>query len=425
MKASSNRWRIIRGIVVAAVVACFGLGITGTASAQAAARPSDCAGRGVPVSKISIQLWTFAEYVGFGTDPATIARLEEVLSRLSEMGYRNVEPFTLSGLSAEDYRALLDKYGLKASARHVNVGTPENPADIEAILEENRILGIKYFGSGSTPIFPLVYTTEAQWIAYAEYLNEVGEQARRAGQTLMVHNHDIEFEVMFGDQTVFDILVAYTDPKNVVFQLDLYWATNGGGIDNPLDVIERYGKRIQLFHVKDMAAGPFPGRIEIVGEGIIDFPEIFAAYSGAGAVLRRRARPALRRPDIRPVRGRPEGLRLPQLRQLLSHSRGGVAVEPRRTFGEHTPQISISCSLATTPITSGTSPRSMRSLYASARASSPVRSISTVLTPMTSCHIRHVLIPQPFTGRLSPPADANTLSTTSCILLHQLRRPVR
>ena len=25
-----------------------------------------------------------------------------------------------------------------------------------------------------------------------------------------------------------------------------------------------------------MAAGPFPGRIEIVGEGIIDFPTIFA-----------------------------------------------------------------------------------------------------------------------------------------------------
>ena len=49
---------------------------------------------GVPVSKISIQLWTFAEYVGFGTDAATIARLEEVLSSLSEMGYRNVEPFT-------------------------------------------------------------------------------------------------------------------------------------------------------------------------------------------------------------------------------------------------------------------------------------------------------------------------------------------
>jgi sugar phosphate isomerase/epimerase len=253
---------------------CIGLGVTGTAIAQ---KP-DCAGRGVPTSKVSIQLWTFAEYVGFGTDAATIARLETVLSSLSETGYRNVEPFTLSGLTAEQYRALLDKYGLKASARHVNVGTPESPVDFEQILEENRILGIKYFGSGSTPIFPPIYTTEAEWIAYAEYLNELGEQARKAGQTLMVHNHDIEFETVFGDQTVFDILMEHTDPRNVVIQLDLYWATNGGA--DPVELLERYGNRVQLFHVKDMAAGPFPGRIEIVGEGIIDFPEIFAASKG-------------------------------------------------------------------------------------------------------------------------------------------------
>jgi sugar phosphate isomerase/epimerase len=252
------------------------LGVTGTASAQA----PDCAGRGVPDNKISIQLWTFAEYVGFGTDPATIARLETVLSSLSEMGYRNVEPFTLSGLSAEDYRALLDKYGLKASARHVNVGTPESPVDFQQVLDDNKTLGIQYFGSGSTPIFPPIYTTEAQWIAYAEHLNDLGALARQQGQTLFVHNHDIEFETVFGDRTVFDILMQYTEPKNVVFQLDLYWATNGGGLDNPLDVLERYGNRIQLFHVKDMAAGPFPGRIEIVGEGIIDFPEIFAASRG-------------------------------------------------------------------------------------------------------------------------------------------------
>ena len=190
MRTLSSRWRIIRGIVVAALATCLSLGVTGTASAQA----PDCAGRGVPVNKISIQLWTFAEYVGFGTDPATIARLEEVLSSLSEMGYRNVEPFTLSGLSAEDYRALLDKYGLKASARHVDVGTPENPVDIQQILEDNQTLGIQYFGSGSTPIFPPIYTTEAEWIAYAEYLNELGALARQQGQTLMVHNHDWEFE---------------------------------------------------------------------------------------------------------------------------------------------------------------------------------------------------------------------------------------
>ena len=276
MKSSRSRGRIVRGQIAAVVASCI---VHASAGAAAAAAP-DCAGRGVPTSKISIQLWTFAEYIGFGTDAATIARTEEVLRRLREMGYRNVEPFTLSGLSAEEYRALLDRYGLKASSRHVDVGTPENPADIEAIIEENRILGITHFGSGSTPIFPLAYDTEAEWIAYAEYLNELGAVARKAGQTLMVHNHDIEFEEVFGDRTVFDILMEHTDPRNVVFQLDLYWAANGGGLDNAVELLERYGKRIQLFHVKDMAAGPFPGQIEIVGEGIIDFPEIFAASKG-------------------------------------------------------------------------------------------------------------------------------------------------
>jgi sugar phosphate isomerase/epimerase len=277
MRNSWSRVRLVRGLIVAAMATCISLG----AAATATAAPPECAGRGVPDSKISVQLWTFAEYIGFGTDAATIERTRTVFESLSEMGYRNVEPFTLSGLSAEEYRALLDEYGLKASARHVDVGTPENPADIEQIIADNRTLGIKYFGSGSTPIFPPIYTTEAEWVAYAEYLNEIGDVARKSGQTLMVHNHDIEFEEVFGGQTVFDILMANTDRRNVAFQLDLYWATNGGGIGNPLDVIERYGNRIQLFHVKDMAAGPFPGPIEIVGEGIIDFPAIFDAAGGS------------------------------------------------------------------------------------------------------------------------------------------------
>jgi sugar phosphate isomerase/epimerase len=270
MKTSTSCGRIVRGLIVVALTACISLVAGGAATAQA----QDCAGRGVPTSKISIQLWTFAEYVGFGTDPATIARLEEVLRRLSEMGYRNVEPFTLSGLSAEEYRELLDRYGLKASGRHVNVGTPASPVDFEQILEENKTLGIQFFGSGATPNF----ATEAEWIAYAEYLSELGVSARQQGQTLMVHNHNWEFERVFGDRTAFDILVEHTDPRNVVFQVDLYWATRGGA--DPVELLERYGNRIQLFHVKDMAAGPFPGRIEIVGEGIIDFPEIFATSKG-------------------------------------------------------------------------------------------------------------------------------------------------
>ena len=97
----------------------------------------------------------------------------------------------------------------------------------------------------------------------------------------MVHNHDIEFETVFGDRTAFDILVEHTDPRNVAFQLDLFWAVDGlGSQEAALDLLERLGKRVQLFHVKDMAGDALDNRIEIVGEGILDFPQFFAANKG-------------------------------------------------------------------------------------------------------------------------------------------------
>ena len=107
----------------------------------------------------------------------------------------------------------------------------------------------------------------------------------------MVHNHNWEFETSYADTTPYDILLANTDPRNVVFQLDLYWSTRGLGTaagatnvsqadDLSAALVRRLGNRAQLFHVKDMATGAFPGRIEIVGAGGIDFPSIFAASKG-------------------------------------------------------------------------------------------------------------------------------------------------
>jgi sugar phosphate isomerase/epimerase len=43
-------------------------------------------------------------------------------------------------------------------------------------------------------------------------------------------------------------------------------------------LLKRYGDRIQLVHVKDMGAGD--RRIETAGDGVIDFPRIFAASDG-------------------------------------------------------------------------------------------------------------------------------------------------
>ncbi|MGY2067040.1 sugar phosphate isomerase/epimerase family protein [Blastococcus sp. SYSU DS0619] len=278
MKVTRNLRHTMRAVLFAALSSVLFLGLVGTASAAPAATgatgSSDCVDRPVPARAVSIQLWTFADYIGFGDDAATQARHEEVLRRLSEMGYRNVEPFTLSGFTAEEYAALLREYRLNASGRHVDVGTPSDPADIAQILRENRVLGVQYFGSGATPRF----TTEAEWVAYAEYLDTVGAQARQAGQWVMVHNHNWEFETTFGGRTAFDILMQHSERRHVVSQLDLYWAVFAGA--DPIELIEQYGNRIRLFHVKDLNEA-LDRRIEIVGRGGIDFSSIFRVAGGS------------------------------------------------------------------------------------------------------------------------------------------------
>lgn len=262
---------LIRGLVAATLAIGMSAGVADTAMAGG---KKGHGGRGVPTQQISVQLWTFAEYIGFEPGPAAVQRTEEVFAKLRSYGYKNVEPFSLSGLTAEQYRDLLRKYGLKAPGRHVDVGRPGAETNIDQILAENKVLGVKYFGSGATPNDNL--NTEAEWVAYARHLEAVGAKARQAGQQLIVHNHDWEFKKVYNGRTAYDLLAANTTKQNVAFQLDLYWAVQGG--QDPIALLRKYGKRIHYFHVKDRRASD--GRIEIVGRGHIDFPKIFAASKG-------------------------------------------------------------------------------------------------------------------------------------------------
>ena len=64
-----------RGLVAAALAIGLSAGVADTAMAGG---KKGHGGRGVPTQQINVQLWTFAEYIGFGTDAATIQRTEEV-----------------------------------------------------------------------------------------------------------------------------------------------------------------------------------------------------------------------------------------------------------------------------------------------------------------------------------------------------------
>jgi sugar phosphate isomerase/epimerase len=284
-----GRLAVLLGL--AAVLAIL-LGIVGPRGAEAApdkAEQANCAsGRTVPASKISIQLWTFNRYIdaGQGVAPpgetvgATRAeRLEQVFRFLSEVGYRNIEPFSFHGLTVEQFKALADRYGLAVPSRHMST----NEATWDANLADAKLLGQHWTGSGG---FASPGTgTYANTLATAQTMNRLGERSVKNGTgRIFGHNHDGEFRTRYvdteGDGTLksaWQILVENTDPRWVDFQLDVGWATIGG--EDPVALIEQFGDRIALLHVKDVA--DIASRTQTtVGQGIVDWEGVFAAAQG-------------------------------------------------------------------------------------------------------------------------------------------------
>jgi sugar phosphate isomerase/epimerase len=80
-----------------------------------------------------------------------------------------------------------------------------------------------------------------------------------------------------GGRSLFDTLVADTDPELVNIELDLFWAVAAG--EDPKAIIARLPDRIYAYHVKDRTAD---GKMTSVGEGTIDFADIFTLNRTAG-----------------------------------------------------------------------------------------------------------------------------------------------
>ena len=263
--------------------------LTGPAAAAPAssnANPAaDCAGKSIPASKISFQLYSYAGWQGeIGT--------EAVLAELAEIGYKNVEPFggSYEGRSAEEFRALLKEYKLKAPSAHGSTAE----ATFDQTLAYAKTIGQKYTGSGgwaAPGINRDGSSTYADVLATAEAMNHLGQLSVEAGTGKHFgHNHWWEFTTLVtnpetGEQTTaYEVLLANTDPRYVAFQLDVYWASDAG-VD-VVDLLERHGDRIELLHIKDGALPAdtlgfesFP-LLTDVGEGDIDWAPILDAAQG-------------------------------------------------------------------------------------------------------------------------------------------------
>ncbi|MFD4991280.1 TIM barrel protein [Cellulosimicrobium cellulans] len=230
----------------------------------------------VPVDQVSIQMFSLIPWVNEVGLPA-------VLERLSEIGFQNIEPFggNFAGYTAEEFRALADSYGLSVKSSHYNV----DEGTFDDTLDYVSTLGQEYVGSGGFPA-PGIGSYE-NTLATAETMNRLGERSVDAGVgKLFGHNHDGEFRTTYEHEgetlSAWEILVRETNPEYVTFQLDVAWAAHAG-VD-VVALIEEYGDRIELTHIKDATNVAGEGRPTFtnLGDGEVPLQEILAAAQEAG-----------------------------------------------------------------------------------------------------------------------------------------------
>lgn len=238
--------------------------------------------------------------------------LDGTLGQVAKIGYKTVELAGYAGKTPAEFRAALDRAGLKCTSSHVQakllrpsptpVLTLMDPA--EKIAEEAHLLGFDTVimplfiipdrfslvpGPGETFASMVAKITqgmnEDDWKRNAEFMNQRGAAFKKLGLRFGYHNHGTEFAPIQGGRSAMDLLFAETDPHLVEFELDVGWTVSTG--TDPAAFIAKHAKRITALHVKDVAPTTKPNfllqqdPVEI-GQGIVDWKKLLTTAGAAG-----------------------------------------------------------------------------------------------------------------------------------------------
>jgi len=147
-----------------------------------------------------------------------------------------------------DWKKLLREADLSVVSLHTDLGSLEREAD--AVAAEARELGTDKLVI--TGMYRFDYGDEQAVRELADRLNKAGEGLRRAGLSLLYHNHNVELLQVKPGLRAYDLLLSETDPDCVGFEFDSYWFTDGGA--DAKEWMRRLGKRMKLWHITDRGA---------------------------------------------------------------------------------------------------------------------------------------------------------------------------
>lgn len=216
---------------------------------------------------IGIQLYTLG--------PDAAKDLDGTLKALADIGYRTVELAGLYGRTPAQFRAALDKAGLKAPSAHIPAkgGAGAFDGDLGKLAQDLQTLGV---GAAVLPVMDIPTRfggpaagegfggylkrvgeglTADDWKANADLLNAKAKALKSAGLKVGYHNHNFEFRPVDGT-TGLEILLKNTDPALVTFEMDIGWVAAAGA--DPLALLKAHKGRFTMMHIKDVKADTQP-----------------------------------------------------------------------------------------------------------------------------------------------------------------------
>ena len=214
---------------------------------------------------VALQLYTVRQ--------ACEVNFVSTLKIIADIGYAGVELTGDGGLGAAALNTVLVDQGLKVAGCHVSLANLET--DLNRALDMNEAVGNTRIVCPWIP--PEKRETEEDYRTLARNLTKIGGDCRSRGFQLYYHHHDFEFKKFSGVYAL-DMLLNSVPDGLMKAELDTYWIEAAG--ENAADFIRSHASQVDLVHLKDRLEHRDPPFAE-VGEGSLDFPEIFRACEEA------------------------------------------------------------------------------------------------------------------------------------------------
>jgi sugar phosphate isomerase/epimerase len=207
------------------------------------------------------------------------------LDTIKSLGITNIEISNLFGKTAADFRALLDQRGIRCTS--FGVQYPDITTKIDEVGTNAKTLGASFVRVAWVPHENTGFTIDDAKKTVNDF-NTAGKTLKeKYGLSFCYHNHGYEF-VNYEKGTLFDYIVANTNPEFVNFELDILWAKFPGV--KPEELLKKHGSRFKLMHLKDLkngVQGDFSGKTDVnndvaLGTGQMDIPAVLRAAKKAG-----------------------------------------------------------------------------------------------------------------------------------------------